>query len=211
MRKLLSLALVALVSASVGRAQTILTEFDFFNSGGTTYKQPFYTNYTIMQTFKATADWSVSSVDFTIDQAATTTNGLTVWIYDLAEVWPKGLQPTGTALSSGFLAADDPQFNTFLLSWKNVTMSPVNLTAGTTYGLVVYAGGGDQEYDWYSKFGSEMYADGNMSVNNTGTFAQQSSYDVPFRINGTVIPEPSTYAMLFGAAALGLAVWRRRR
>lgn len=46
------------------------------------------------------------------------------------------------------------------------------------------------------------------------SFALGSSVSAQFsdmEITGLVIPEPSTYALLFGASAIGLVVWRRRR
>ena len=35
--------------------------------------------------------------------------------------------------------------------------------------------------------------------------------DAAFAVTATAIPEPATYAMLAGLAALGLAAWRRRK
>lgn len=43
----------------------------------------------------------------------------------------------------------------------------------------------------------------------SGFGANPSGVDLAF--NGEVIPEPSTYALIFGAIALGLAVWKRRK
>ena len=41
--------------------------------------------------------------------------------------------------------------------------------------------------------------------------ASLSFSDKTLYFNGTYVPEPSTYAAIFGAVALALAVWRRRK
>lgn len=53
------------------------------------------------------------------------------------------------------------------------------------------------------------------SIYNNTTFNNRNDYRTRsidnFSVSTTAIPEPSTYAALGGLAALGLAVWRRRR
>ena len=53
---------------------------------------------------------------------------------------------------------------------------------------------------YYSSSGSGV----NYTMNVGGT-------DAAFAVTATAIPEPATYAMLAGLAALGLAAWRRRK
>lgn len=48
-------------------------------------------------------------------------------------------------------------------------------------------------------------------MNTSGSAAEFTLADVSFATAASAIPEPSTYAAMFGAAAFGLAVWHRRR
>lgn len=55
-----------------------------------------------------------------------------------------------------------------------------------------------------------LYGYGATATSGTGGF-DTSSNAVNVQLNGTAIPEPSTYAAIFGAVVLGGAVWHRRR
>lgn len=188
----------------------VIAEFNFFNYSGDLYGQPFSSNYRVMQTFVPTADGSITSVEVTIDQVVRSTSAnLTAKIYEVTTLPVDGYQPTGSPLATGSLASNDPQFNTFLITWKNIAMSPAVLSAGTTYALVVDGGFGNQDYEWYSIMADNLYAGGNLAVDGgSGVFTQQI-FDVPFRINAQVVPE-TTSAMLWLASA-GVMVSRRRR
>lgn len=181
----------------------IIAQFDFFNSSANVYQEPFYANYRFMQTFTPTASGTLGSVDVTVHRVnATASAPLTIKIYNLVEVRPNGLQPTGDPISVGTLASNDPQFNAFLITWKNVTMTPVALTGGVKYGLVVDGGGYPEEYTWYSRYqtGTDLYSGGNLAIAfGSNTFAQQDN-DVPFRINTAV--ELTGIEMRNGAATL---------
>lgn len=74
--------------------------------------------------------------------------------------------------------------------WNNITSAP-NVANGL--------GAGNYTLELFWKATS---TDGDHFVNNSG-----SNYAATFN----VIPEPSTYAALFGLGALGLAAWKRRR
>ncbi|WOO41354.1 PEP-CTERM sorting domain-containing protein [Rubellicoccus peritrichatus] len=75
-------------------------------------------------------------------------------------------------------------------SWNNITTS-------TDVANGLSAGNYTVEVFWKA-----TSTDGDHFVNNGG-----SNYTATFE----VVPEPSTYAALFGLAVLGLAAWRRRR
>ncbi len=96
-----------------------------------------------------------------------------------------------------------------------------SLVSGTTYWIVASTADGSASnyFRWsmtdsddqtsstgatIGNFGRSFYANGNSFVSgNTPLFTVYG--------NASAIPEPSTYAMLAGAAVLGLAAWRRRR
>lgn len=100
----------------------------------------------------------------------------------------------------------------------------VNLNAGDTYWIVVTASGGSDEFDipesvaWSGDSNLPATSMDNWAFGNAMYYIFWSSewdLDANWRnqmaIGATAVPEPSTYAVLAGAAALGLAVWRRRR
>lgn len=206
-----AVAVVCLLAKPVC-GQTVIAEFDYFNSGGTSWGQPFYSNYLIMQTFTPIASGMLTSVDVTVHQSnASTTAPVTAKIFAVTEVAPNGLQPTGTALATGSLLSTNAQFATMFITWKSIPMTSTALTAGVTYGLVVDAAGTNQDYMWYSKMGGDLYTGGNLAVSTGSTFAQQT-YDVSFRINVAAVPEPPVWAALVvGFSTLGLARWRGLR
>lgn len=100
----------------------------------------------------------------------------------------------------------------------------LNLNAGDTYWIVATASGGSDEFDilesaaWSGDlnlpatsmdnwaFGNAMYY-----ISSSSEWALDTNWRNQMAIGATAVPEPSTYAVLAGAAALGLAVWRRRR
>src|SRR5690606_11875434 len=120
----------------------IIAEFDYSSSPGSTFQQPFYENYRIQQTFTPTATGDLDSVDLTISSHVANNPDmvpLSVAIYAVADSGLNGLQPTGAALATGMIAADDPQFDTPFIEWINVDMTPYELQQGTTYALLADA------------------------------------------------------------------------
>lgn len=208
-------ALLALpwLLSSRAHGQVIIAVFDMFNASGTTFQQPFYQGYQIMQTFTATSTGTLLSVDVSVHQVnSSTTAPLTVKVYALAMSDYNGLQPTGEPLSTGVLSSTDPQFATFSITWKTVPMSETILTAGVQYGLVLDTGPtAASDYAWYSKYGGDLYPGGNEAIaypGSGGVFAQQS-YDMGFRLNA--VPEPGiTFMLAAGAMAMAL-LYRRQR
>lgn len=99
-------------------------------------------------------------------------------------------------------------FNNDLVSGGSLTLSgsvSVVLDQNVTFSSVTIAGNA-------LAAGTYSFSTLNQNSNYGGVFA---NYDAFFAEGGTgsitVIPEPSTYAALFGAAALGLVIARRRR
>ncbi len=59
-------------------------------------------------------------------------------------------------------------------------------------------------YASYTNLLPALNSTGTVTIwNNNGTIGT-------WQVVGTAVPEPSTYAVLFGSAALGLVIWRRR-
>jgi hypothetical protein len=171
----------------------ITAEFDAFSNGGSWLIQPFYGEYVIGQTFKAEASGTLHSVETTIHRAAATSQALRVEIRALRDAGPNGVQPDmrpgAPVFASGVMLAGDPQFDTFLITFKSITMSPMAIHAGESYGLVITAPGTAEAYHWYTQSGGAGYDDGRLFVGGTGdsVLAGQSG-DVAFRIN--VAPAP---------------------
>lgn len=226
MKKQPLLLIVAAISVMAGASAAsagIIAQFDAFNSAGTWYEQPFYTNYYIAQTFTTTAAGMVNSVDMPLSSVAANNPDhlpLNVSIQPLGPDTINGRQPTGTILSSGSIAYNDPQFSGFSLIWINIPLTPATqLAAGQTYALVATVGSpGDtypnQAYNWFSKSEKDvhnnpvdLYPGGQLAVNSSDVYAQQPNQDVAFRINA--LPEPTGLAVLCVGAA-GLLLKRRR-
>lgn len=126
--------------------------------------------------------------------------------------------PTSTD-SGGLLATSDsvtilggPGAN-FVLTFS----SPPILSADTTYHLAV---GAPSNFAYFVSTPSTAetgltgwsIADNVTRTLDSGvTWAVYQSESLKFSLNGAAIPEPSTYAALFGLVALGFAVYRRRR
>jgi hypothetical protein len=94
------------------------------------------------------------------------------------------------------------------------------LNANTTYWIVggVTSGLGDYRWFWtssdsQSSTGGATWVIGNddaqYSSNSGSTWAPDGGV-MKFSVTATAIPEPGTYAALFGLAALAVAKWRRR-
>ena len=97
------------------------------------------------------------------------------------------------------------------LNGSNVAGAPVNFdfTTGASYifGFVTTTGG-------ISGFDASKFTLSTSGVDSSITGAwsiAQSGNNLNLVYSGSAIPEPSTYAALFGAAGLGFAIWRRRR
>jgi len=107
-----------------------------------------------------------------------------------------------------------------------ITSGPGLLATSSTYSAGSYDFGGGvvlnpNTYYWvYTSTAQQVgltisnaYADGSYySASGSGVnfVMNVGGTDAAFAVTASAIPEPSTYAMLAGLAALGLAAWRRR-
>lgn len=106
---------------------------------------------------------------------------------------------TSNGATQGFQALTADQF-TFSLDASNYTSL-----------ALLYAVSSDSDPANYSAVSVDISSlDGNATATYQLTTAASASYD-NFIITGTVVPEPSTYAAIFGALALAIAVVRRRK
>lgn len=96
------------------------------------------------------------------------------------------------------------------------------LAANTTYWIVAGVSSGAGSYRWNASTAAGFYEtafttqpDAFAASNDGGTSwsvsTGASSNPYLFSVSAVAVPEPSTYAALAGVAALGLALWRRRR
>jgi len=220
---LILLLLVCAAPGSLVRAN-VTAEFDPFAAGASWFRQPFYEDYRVAQSFLATETGTLTSVEATIHRLALDDYDpgnpqapipLTMELYALSGT---GV-PTGSALASGALAYEDPQFATFGITFKTIDMSPVDLVAGESYAIVANALPSVMLYDWYSQYvpgdaaaSRALYPDGRLIINSGGGWAKQT-YDLGFRVNvdpiAATVPVPGALAM--GLLGVGLLRSRRRR
>lgn len=136
--------------------------------------------------------------------------------------------------SSGTIALNGPSAGSLTLAaGKTFTMSggTLNLTLGAAFDQIVSAGsaalslsGGTISFDTsgagfsyassyriFSGFASTSFGSVSLSGYDTSGYTGAISDAGMLTFSATAIPEPSTYAALVGALALGFAEWRRRR
>ncbi len=90
------------------------------------------------------------------------------------------------------------------------TGAPVQLVSGSSYWVVANAATSTTWAGWFKPdAAAAIPGQPAFYSENGGPFNNPNSAGA-FRVTVSAIPEPSTYAALFGAAALGLVVWRRR-
>lgn len=89
-----------------------------------------------------------------------------------------------------------------------VSTAKTELIAGNSYFLRASASG-DASLNWCR---NSIGDTGALYIVAEGTtpLLEQNVARAAFRVSVSPVPEPSTYAALFGVAALGLVVWRRR-
>lgn len=75
-------------------------------------------------------------------------------------------------------------------------------TAGTYYATIT--NGSETTGDWSTSMQFLSSTNGGASWSSSGFYAK-------FALTATAVPEPSTYAAILGACALGFVAWRRRR
>ncbi len=90
------------------------------------------------------------------------------------------------------------------------TGTPVELSAGTSYWIVAAPGTSTTWAGWAASNVAQSQGEVSLYNVNGGAYLTYSAYRGTFRVAVSAIPEPSTYAALFGVATLGLVAWRRR-
>ena len=161
------------------------------------------------------------------DVNGNTTAVSVVAISDTGQIWQGGISGNGISLFDAYWHAAGPGNMHFFIT---------GLSANYSYDLIVYGG---RRTDWWEHpigpetqsftLGSTTYQtsyngtqDAFVALQNYVRFSNVSansgylSFFTPnlpngFTLVGTPIPEPSTYAALAGALALGLVMLRRRR
>ncbi|MDB6115947.1 MAG: hypothetical protein JWQ62_2892 [Lacunisphaera sp.] len=131
------------------------------------------------------------------------------------------IAPNGTGAGSLTLAAG----KTFAMSGGTL-----NLTLGSSFDQIISAGSGTlaltggtidfgtsgagfsyaSSYQIFSGFGSASYGSLTLGGYDTAGYSAAISNAGLLTFSAAAIPEPSTYAALAGALALGFAAWRRR-
>lgn len=172
---------------------------------------------TSFTTGSSATSFDFTGIDVVFQNSTGSASGLTINLYgpgmNLSDISTGVDFLTGLTLSSGspvsagtssFLGSATLSANTtyYLLFQADGTFGTFN-----SYTLGVPSTGNQSGYPgWTISDGSEVY------FNST---SHSSSAPVTFAVYATeatsAVPEPSTYAALAGAAALGLAIWRRSR
>jgi hypothetical protein len=151
--------------------------------------------------FTPTSNFSLTSVGIYQDLTNVTLN-FTVE----AATSPSGITGPGTILRSGSVVA-----NTTGLQFIDFAFASLNLAAGSYYNVnFSFAGNSNQNF-FYNQSGAEPYAqagfagiDGTVRY-NTGNFLLPA-----IRLNGSVVPEPASWAlMIVGFGLVGVAARRR--
>ena len=225
MKKLLMLITsMLMLSVSYASYNVTLTAGLFYHENGTVVEEAL--PFALLLDYSGTgfADLSLkdgdyfaagSSINSSSDYKTVVTGNLSFDDWD--EVWLA--RPTGEYEDAGFVfdnsalgITEGDQLEIALIVWSQ-TDSDSYVSAGDKYLLFTPSLAGDNVSggsQWLTKAvnsGTPLYL--NMFVNyNDGTLNQ--SY-ATLSSTVTAVPEPSTYAVIFGALALGFVVYRRRK
>lgn len=170
----------------------------------------------VWQSWTVGTEGTLGRIDLQMYDTGTDTDGLTLWIADenrqyvasqaipLADI-PKG--PTVDSADWVEVWLDEPVDLQQGSQWRIWLTSTQTTNLGYTIWSAVnydgYAGG----EAWYSTK-SDPEADYELLFR---TYMEEGTVSAGPEVLGTIpVPEPSTYAMIFGTAALGFAVWRRK-
>ncbi len=200
-----SIVLFAFALATVLRAQTtivyqVVPGANSKNNLGSRIGESFTTD---------SAASFITSLDIYINSNALATGNFTLSLYAVSGT-AGSYTPAGSALFSNTYS------NAILSSTIGTHYLFDNLSwsiSGNTSYMVAFESSSSATIKWQAATSSET---ANLLVGTSG----QNRYISPNVVSGSyhamtvttsAIPEPGTYAALFGAAALGLAVYRRRR
>ncbi len=153
------------------------TLYEHYDAGDN-HSESFFGIYWTAQGFTPTTSHTLSMISLKLNKFGNP-GILTVGVR-LADAFGK---PTGADLTSGTI--DCSTFSTSYL-WKNITLTPYYVSAGTTYVIVIRLAGGDFSNDVGMRmvFGSPTYAGGKwwMSLNSGSTWTfGGTSFDAMFR------------------------------
>ena len=198
-----------------GRAQSIIASSYNGTTPGTLFADAVrasnlgvFSGFGLSQSFATGAQsYSFTSVTANMQLVVGSSNDLFAGIYSDSSGAPGTLLATLTVPSMTLLNQSNFNFT---------TGSTLNFGANTTYWFVVQPSTSSTtlvDATWYR--GTSGTGLATAALNSTGTsFASWvpdlGSASLSYQVSGSAIPEPSTYAALTGALALGFVVWRRR-
>lgn len=100
-------------------------------------------------------------------------------------------------------------------SWHNGTFTTLQTISGTVPYMGDFGANGNNSITVTLNFFSTTSTPGKLAIRwnqtNTSTGAEYLGFDNVTVLALNAVPEPSTYAAIFGAATLGFAAWRKRR
>lgn len=154
--------------------------------------------------------YTLNSVSLKFSAAANTSGNFFVRLYSNNSGVP------GSSLETLSGTANPSSATTY-----SFTSTGTTLSAGTRYWLVagVTSGAGDYKWDWTNSTAQnsvegQSWGIGDDDVHTSTNSGSSWVFDgaaMQFSVNATAVPEPGTYAALFGLAALGVVAWRRRK
>lgn len=139
-----------------------------------------YGDYRVAQSFQVSGNGVVPRIDLIVQKVGSPTGDLTVSI----ETDNSGV-PSGSAVTDGTttISADDIKENPV---WVNALFENFpSLSTATTYHIVVYTSGGDEENYYRVMYNrTSVYASGQVSrsVNAGSNWTEQSAYDLAFKV-----------------------------
>lgn len=214
----LGLAIIAAVPAA--QAQTAISNLGqsaggtavvgTYHGGGESWRRAF-----AFTTGSASAGYDFTSFTMNWLGATGSPGVLTVALYSSFD--PNTVAGGSGLLSTLSLSSGDPA-----ASGNAVFSGTATLQASSTYYVQISSASAPMgNFYSYSVVGSGTEDGGGLSGWSIGNSAFESNYNNLWTSNSgpglfsiqatAAIPEPSTYAMIAGLAALGVAAWRRRR
>ncbi len=129
---------------------------------------------------------------------------------------------TGLILRGSFSAVDLSSFGmptslslslTFNTTYSGTLDYLIGSSAGNVWGYSYTASSlsGDQTIAFNRNANNDAGSVSSSSINRAALTADNPNFTLKTLSIPAAIPEPSTYVAVFGASALGFAVWRRRR
>lgn len=195
MKKILALFIVFFASTAISRAQIT---FDDFSSTPSGYEFGSWTAATSASSGVFTVASPADNSGSYLYAAPITTGPFNFTSLNITQVTVTARIDVGNAAQGFLITFFDSAYNGALAG----TFSTASFSSGFTTQTVtlnVYAGGGSaSDISYYGIAGSGT------------TDAFRVSFD-SIAVSAAAVPEPTTYAGIFGLLALGFAAWRRRK